>query len=261
MGVSWLKTGEESKKMAQQQAAEAEKKKQEFGKMFRFWLKEKETCSLTFVDGDLDPQGFLTPPRFYEHNLFLNGSWGNTFVCPEKTDPNGGGKCPICAGGDKPQLVSLFTVIDHRGFTTKSNIHVPYSRKLYVATPKTFEILNKLAQKRQGLTGCTFDVTRTTDKAPRVGDLFDFTEKVPLEQAKTKWVRQYTDKDGKVQTVNEFTPADYDKEIIYRTSEELMKMGFGAPAGAPNVGGQPAGSNLPSAKPEEAKAEDYENHL
>jgi hypothetical protein len=242
MGVTWMKTGDESKKMAQQAEQEAEKRRAEIGKMFRFFMKPKEERKIIFVDGALDAQGFLNPPRFYEHNLYLNGSWGNTFVCPEKTDPVNGGKCPICEGGDRPQLVALFTIIDVNPYTAKNGKVYSNQRKLFVATPGTFEILNKSAIKRGGLVGATFDVSRTKDKDPRVGNVFDFMEKTDPEILKKKLMRTYTDKENKSVTVCDFMPGEYDKEIIYRTADELRKMGFGQP-------------NHEGAKPPEAAGE------
>ena len=76
MAFTFLKTGAASAKLAQKAAAEPEARKQQ-GKMFRFWMKEKEEARITFVDGDLAKDGPLAgypdPPRYYEHNLFLNG--------------------------------------------------------------------------------------------------------------------------------------------------------------------------------------------
>ena len=118
MAFTFLKTGAASAKLAQKAAAEAEARQQQGNRMFRFWMKEKEEARITFVDGDLAKDGPLAgypdPPRYYEHNLFLNGVWNNFFVCPERTSPDSGEKCPLCESGDKPSLIALFTIIDHR---------------------------------------------------------------------------------------------------------------------------------------------------
>ncbi len=142
--------------------------------MWRFWLKPGEEATITFVDGDLSPEGFLLPPRFYEHNLYLNGKHNNMFVCPEKTSPESGEKCPICEDPqERPSLVALFTVIDHRVFLSKENKQITNRPKLFVAKTQTVEMLNKLAAKLGGLSGQTFDVSRSTsEKSPSVGDLF-----------------------------------------------------------------------------------------
>ena len=41
------------------------------------------------------------------------------------------------------------------------------TRKLFIAKNQTIKMLTKLAAKRGGLQGCTFDVARTGDKEPR----------------------------------------------------------------------------------------------
>ncbi len=144
MGFSFLKTGAASQALAKKQAQEAEQRKLEQGKLFRFWLKEGEEARITFVDGDLAPEGYLTPPRYYEHNLFLQGQWNNFFVCPEKTNPEAKDSCPICEGDEKPYMVALFTVIDHRtihGTKDKTKIYKD-TKKILAAKPQSFELLN-----------------------------------------------------------------------------------------------------------------------
>lgn len=247
MALTWMKKGEDSVKLAQQAEAEAEKRKQEQGKMFRFWLKEGEDVRITFVDGALTSEGFLMPPRYYEHQLFLNGSWNNQYVCPEKTNPESGEKCPICEGGDRPSLVALFTVIDHREFKGKNDVVYRDTPKLLVAKAQTFELLNKIAVKRGGLAGCTFDVSRMGDKAASVGSMFDFVEKHDVDVLKKEFTRKVKDDKGKEtgEVASVFVPADYETEIVYRTADELRSLGFGkgGVGGAPKAAGQQSGND------------------
>lgn len=230
MAFTFLKTGAASAKMAQRAAAEAEQRKSEQGRMFRFWMKEKEEARITFVDGNLATEGalagYLDPPRYYEHNLFLNGVWNNFFVCPERTSPDAGDKCPICESGDKPALVALFTIIDHRVIQSTKDKTKTYkdTKKLLVAKQQTFELLTKHAIKRGGLAGCTFDASRVGDKSASVGSMFDFVEKKPVtELQKVYMVEKLDPKTNQKVKVTNFTPADYEKEIQYRTGEELGK--------------------------------------
>lgn len=227
MAISWLKTGAESKQLAEKHAVEQQQAKEEGGKLFRFYLKGKDEGRITFLDGNLSDEGFLLPPRFYEHFIQHNGKW-QTFVCPEKTNPNSGEKCPLCEGGDKPSLVAAFTVIDHRTTYNKDKTKsFKDQKRLYVVKSQTFEMLNKLAVKRDGLVGCTFDVSRTGEKSPSAGDFFDFVEKKPLEEVQ-KLYQIEVEQDGKKVKQTYATPADYDSEIVYRTGAELAKL-LGAP--------------------------------
>jgi len=235
MALNFLKTGAASAALQKQYEVDAQKRKEEQGKMWRFFLlKGEKDARITFVDGELSPEGFLTPPRYYEHNLYLNGNWNNFFVCPEMTNPGSGEKCPICESGDRPPLVALFTVIDHRIYTSqKSNKTYQNTRKLLVAKPQSFEVLNQYAVKRGGLTGTTWDVSRIGDKAASIGSIFDFAEKKSVEELQKLYTQEVIDPKTNQKSVKTiFVPADYEKEIIYRDSDTLRKMGLGAPSPA-----------------------------
>lgn len=241
MTVSWLKKGDEAKKLEEQAAAEAAARKEEMGKLWRFWLEKGETGEITFVDGMLDKQyNALNPPRFYEHSLFMNNKVSQ-YICPEKTDPGSGQKCPLCAGGNRASLVAVFTVIDHRPYKTKNDVIIKDSRKLFVCTGKTLEALNAtaIALKGNGLAGRRFSVTRgKTEQAIRVGETFVALDKEPLDELKVKYIRTFErTKDGKKEKVTEnaFTVADYEKEFVYRNADELAKLGFGNPAQASSM--------------------------
>lgn len=233
MAVSWMKTGADSAELAKKEAEEAQRRKEEQGKMFRFWLDKGEECLVTFVDGDLDKQGFLQPPRWYEHQMFLNNSWNNHFVCPEKTNPESGDKCPICEDGDRAYLVAAFTVIDHREFKGKNDKVYKDTAKILIAKSQSFEQLNKLATKLKGLAGQTFDVSRSKgDKSPAIGDMWLPGEKHDVTELMKKYTREVTDpKTNKKTTTSVFVPADYANEMVYRDALTLRKMGFGKPGG------------------------------
>lgn len=255
MAVSWIKKGADSAKIAKQEEVEHEKRKSEQGKMFRFWLVDKEEGSITFVDGALSPEGYLLPPRYYEHNLFLNGSWNNHFVCPEKTNPESGEKCPICESGHKPALVALFTIIDHRVVPSKKDASKTYTNepKILAAKAITFELLNKIALKRGGLAGATFDVSRIGDKSAAVGSMFDFTEKRDPEVLKALFTKTYKDEKGQDKTETVFVPAAYEEEIAYRTGDELRALGFGKAGAMPSSQAKPPVAN--------SAPTDYESQL
>lgn len=229
MAVSFMKTGAASAQLAKNAAAEQEQRRREQGKMFRFWLKDKEEARITFVDGDLSAEGFLLPPRYYEHNLFLHGTWNNFYACPEKTNPDAKDKCPICGGDDRPALVALFTIIDHRQIPSRDKTKIwKDTKKLLVCKPQTFEILNMIAIKRGGLACATFDVSRVGDRAAAVGSMFDFIEKKPLAALQALYMVERKDpKTNALVKVTNFTPADYEAEVTNLTGDELRKLGLG----------------------------------
>lgn len=230
-GASWLKTGSDSAQLAKQEAVNVEVRKSEQGKMFRFFMDKGEDARVTFVDGSLGADGTLMPPRFYEHTIQISGKWTN-YVCPEQTNPASKDKCPICESGDRPALVAVFTVIDHRTFKSTKTQGKEYSNtpKLFVAKSGTFELLNKLAMKRGGLVGTTWDVMRTGDKAPAVGSAFDYIGKEELDVLKQKYIHEVVDPKANTKTVKTyFEPANYESEIVFRDGNQLRQMGLCAP--------------------------------
>jgi hypothetical protein len=228
MGVSWLKTGAASADIAKRDEQAKQEQQEQKGLLWRFSLKDKEEARITFVDGDLSPEGFLLPPRFYEHGLWNEAARTMSFyVCPEKTMPEANHKCPLCAAGDRATLVAVFTVIDHREIKTKSGKIVKDQKKLFVAKPTSMEMLTKIAVKRGGLAGCTFDVSRMGDKSAAIGSMFDFVEKNKIEDLQQSFVEE-VEENGVKKMVSLFLPADYTKEIVFRTPEEMLKLGIGA---------------------------------
>jgi hypothetical protein len=209
----WGVTGKAAQaKMAEEQA-KFDKKTEEMKRMWRFWMNGGESGQITFLDGMLDEFGVLQGLTFYEHNLKLNGKWGNYFICIGEWEP-----CPICEGGDESRLVTAFTIIDHREYKGKKAVYKD-TRKLYVCKKGTLEILQKRASKQgaTGLAGCTFDLTRTSADEVNVGNDIEFV----VKRSKDELIKAYPS------LKDEMMPADYNAEIPYHNREELLALGFG----------------------------------
>ena len=222
-GASWMKTGAAAKKALVEEEARAEKNKAEQGKLWRYWMPEDSDRKITFLDGDLDDEGMLDIPMFHEHFVKVNGSSEN-YVCTMEQE----GFCPLCNTGDsKPALVGIMTVVDHTPYKVKTgaNAGKVYKdrKKLFVAKKQTVRMLSKLAVKRDGLRGCTFDVSRTGDKSAGVGNQFDFDCKSTVAELMAAYSIE----------ADALEPADYDAEVTYRTSEELADLGLGAGPSGP----------------------------
>lgn len=210
MTVSFVKTG----KAAQSEIVKAEAKAEEAkaGYVNRFWMPDDAEAVITFLDGDLEEgTGLLTLNQWYEHQVHMNGSWKNWFVCVAEFEP-----CPVCEGGDKSSLVHGFTVIDHSEFVDTKGNHRKDERRLYIAKQTTVKQLQMMATKREGLTGCTFEVSRVGDKAANVGNMFDFVGKQSLAVLKKKYADA---KEG---------PFVYTEVAPYREAATLRKLGFGS---------------------------------
>jgi hypothetical protein len=240
----WYVRGDATADAVAKEDHRIEEEQAQRGKLFRFWLEKGDEASVTFVDGHLTEKGVLDSFMFREHSLFMNGRWGNNFVCVSEQEP-----CPICEGGDTPSLVGCLTVIDHRDYVSKKGNTYSNTRKLFVAKRNSWKLLQKEATKHGGLAGCRFDVSRIGDQAPRVGDVFSFTDKSDPKVLAKQYVQEFVDPKTKVKTAkSNFVPADYGEEIHYLTGAELRKLGFGKgiPIGGegPVHGAKPASSDV-----------------
>lgn len=228
-GMSFIKKGKAAQEVMAQEEHKAEQRSK--GSVLRFWLpKDKDAC-ITFLDGNL-ADGMLDIPFYYEHQVNMNGSWNNHFICTQDEEP-----CPICEGGGAPSYVGVFTIIDHAEYVSKKDGKTYKDQvRLLVAKRDSIKQLTKLAEKRGGLRGCKFDVSRTGDKSPAIGNVFDFTEK----HTDAQLTQLYTAKahDGKV--YDKSKPLNYEEILtnMYMPAKELRKLGFGsmtAPVGSESM--------------------------
>lgn len=225
-GLGFLKKG----KAAQETFAKEEHKAEMAAKskVNRFFVPQDKEASVTFLDGNL-ADGVLDISFYYEHNVNMNGKWNNFFICTQDDEP-----CPICEGGSSASYVGVMTVIDHSEYVSKKDGKTYKDQiRLFVAKRDTIKMLQKIATKRGGLRGCRFDVSRTGDKSPSVGSMFDFSEKYSEEALQKAFGAEKTQ------------PLNYAEILagMYLPATELRKMGFGSAQGP--IGGEaPAGGDF-----------------
>lgn len=244
MSMKFLKKGKAAHTEMAKAEAEAEARKKAAG-IRRYWIPENAEGKVTFLDGDLGDEGLIEAVSFWEHQLKLNGNWRNWYPCTQVTEP-----CPICEGGDNPSLVMVFTVIDHGEWKDKQGVVHKDERRLFVCKRETFKRLQKIASKRGGLKGCTFDVSRVGEKSAGVGDTFDFIEKRTMPAlAKALNLKP-----------EDVAPFDYEEVLTYYTADQLRELGFGEaspPIGSEDKVGKPAGSKAkPKPKADDEDEED-----
>jgi len=155
-GLGFLKKGKAALEVIQKEAFKTEQKMK--GQTFRFWVPKDKDVSITFLDGNI-VDGLLDIPFYYEHNINMNGKYGNFFICTQEEEP-----CPICEGGSLASYVGVLTVIDHSeyvskkdGLTKKDNV------KLMAVKRDTVKLLQKMSEKKGGLRGCRYAVSRNGD--------------------------------------------------------------------------------------------------
>jgi hypothetical protein len=232
---SFMKTGSASHSAIAHEEAKAKQRQEAAQRTFRFRISQDDLDTehqITFLDGDLDDEGLLVIPTWFEHTVKVAGNWTN-LVCTGGKEP-----CPICEAGNTPALVGGLTVIDHTPYTIKNGKNegkvIEKSRKLFVAKRGSIGIMQKWASKKGGLRGTTFDVSRTSGKSPSVGDMFDFVDG-------PKSLKDLVAEFGEELAV----PADWAEEITYRTRDELIDLGVSGAAGG-TIGGGSKGKNAES---------------
>lgn len=225
----WSTRGGAAAKAFANEESQKEAQREQSNKMWRFYLKEGQEARITFIDGNLDETGALDAFSFPQHQVFANGRWNNFFVCTKHE-----GYCPLCESGDVPARVAVLTVIDHRETKSKDGTKTYRDQKrLFVMKHDTYQILQNMAKKRGGLAGITVDVMRTGDRSPNVGNHFDFIEKNPVEKLRQAFTKKVKKEDGSEVLVTDFTPANYEEEIVYHSPSELEAMGFGSAPASP----------------------------
>lgn len=222
----FLKTGAAAKQAFIEAEAQSAANKEKAGKMFRFFMAEGESRTITFLDGDTGEDGLLDIPLFKEHAVKLAGKT-ERFICTDDREP-----CPICAKGDnQATLVGCLTVLNHTPYTIQNGPNAGKTltnrRQLFLCKRETYKLLSKLAEKRGGLAGCTFEVSRTGEKKPGVGDLFDFVVKYDdPSQLAAKYDLP----------IEEVQPANYEEELTFHTAEELVNLGVGKAVTGSGIG-------------------------
>lgn len=161
-----------------QKEKEIEARRQSFGPR-RIWLPAGATTQLIFLDDN--------PIIIEEHQFKIDGNWQNWFTCLKTI----GQACPMCDGTtNKPYTVGFYTVIDCSEYTDKQNKRHQYEIRLLGAKYSALQKLRVLSQKQkekgyaQGLAGCKFEVTRTSNEAHSTGDMWQFEERLTGEQVR-----------------------------------------------------------------------------
>ena len=211
-GAEWYQTGntgyERSKQIQEEQQAQ-------YGPM-RFFIKPGNSAKLTF----LDTEGFY----FNEHNLKINGKWGNHFTCRKDFS-----ECPLCDSGDRSGYVCAYTVIDHSEYETKNGRKVKNQKKLLVVRPA---VMNKLARRREALEGNLtyglFLFSRDKKEECATGEDIEFIKR--MEQSNLLKFKPANMSDEEF-----LAPFHYMKLFAPKSVEELRKIvGQAPPVGSDN---------------------------
>lgn len=135
------------------------------GQPWRFRMKPGEERNIVFLTGQADGKDV---PVIDEHQLKIDGNWGHFFTCLRVM----GEKCPLCEAGDRPYVAGFFTVLDRTEYKGSNGNTYKDQVRVLAAKFKSLKQLKKFSQKYGGLIGIEFEVSRSSDKAPSIGDTY-----------------------------------------------------------------------------------------
>lgn len=166
----------------------------------RFFLKAGESAKIVFVDSE--------PFGIWEHNLRIDGKWGNFYTCCKEIQP-----CPICKNfpESRPTWTVYFTVLDLRPYTKRDGQTVKFRKILYPAKGSTIAKIEDLLNKYGSISGLCFKVSRLTDDDSNCGRDFEYIGKVDIVK---KFGKEYA------------IPIDYAKVLAFPNDEELEYLGI-----------------------------------
>lgn len=188
----------------------------------RFWLSKGESAQIILLDD--------TPACVWEYDVKVDGRFGNFFTCPKKET----GKHSILDSyKDQVQFnrhyIGFLTIIDCTEYTDKNGKKRFNTKKVLPITSQALDRFKQYKKNRGTLVGAKFIVSRSNaEKAERIGDTWDFIEKVDLSTI--------LDSDGKpVDT----TPANYEELLKIRPESEVISViekVIGKPVTAQSIG-------------------------
>jgi hypothetical protein len=246
-GGGWFQSGYDA---VGEEVARRDKQQEEWANQTRrFWMPEKDrethktvVAPVLFVDG--------IPFTYREHGFYIDGSWKNWQTCLVGT----GSKCPYDEAGNKNYFVGAYTVLDGREWVSKDKTVHKWDMCLYPAKGDALKALKILAEARgNDLAGCLFRVSRSGDKSPSVGNVFDFVERLPTKKITIKFTgmapREITVLDttnptvGKklgIQFKGQIKPIDYSDVVKPKTREKALIWMGGKNIQAGSEGGESA---------------------
>jgi len=188
----------------------------------RFYLKTKKKADAKGPNefGVRDDRGkivFLDTEGFFikEHNLQIDGKWGNHYTCTQDREP-----CEVCQQrNDRAGLVGFWSIIDTRKYRRQSDGEISHFRKsLFPAKSTTIELIEELAKEKGNLRGVVVEMRRIGDKEPAVGSQVKYLGRI--SEAKLK--KMFGQGENGPEMITKY---DYMEKLAPPESAELVDAG------------------------------------
>jgi len=181
-------------------------------KQRRFYMKNDTSRDLIFLDDE--------PFCITEHNPRINGTWkDNWFTCRRgmEDDP----RCPLCMSNVKRYFVGFLTVLDTTGFVGDDGKEIKNLPYLYPLKMESLKLVKQLKREYETLVNAKFTVSRTSGKAPNIGNMFAFKGYVDINSDEFKYTSRL---DGKRYSPE---PFEYKKILEPIGFDEMRALGVG----------------------------------
>jgi hypothetical protein len=132
----------------------------------KFYLKVGASKTIMFVDDE--------PCTLHQHSPKINGNWGTSYTCLRDAYPDDVACCELL-GQDTRHFVGYFTIVDFDQWKDKKGAIHEYEIKFLPAKFTTLKLLKQKKDQRDNrLINRIYQVGRTNDKAPSVGDDYEY---------------------------------------------------------------------------------------
>lgn len=189
---------------------------------YRFWVPAGESKEIVIVDEGITfarNEHACKNPRTQRFDLFL--------PCIAEH-----ANCPACAThpDKQPYFAAFLTVLDLSEYEDQQTGETVYfSKRLLEIKPMQQKKFMRLQQQHGSLRGMVLTMTRDSKKDARIGNDIEFNGEVLSDEDLEQYVREYTDRQDKVQTVIGYEPFDYEELFPDMSEEQLRAICNGAP--------------------------------
>ena len=129
-----------------------------------------EEATVVFIDPDSEKD----VPGFWEHEYdTLDGAWYNYTLCSQGVHP-----CVMCERGIPRYFAGGFSIIRISPTRDQQGKEYINQRQLLIAKTESMQRLRRMFQARQGLVGTVWSVFRTSNRAAKIGDDWQFLRKI-----------------------------------------------------------------------------------
>ena len=121
------------------------------------------------------------PVVLTEHQVKIDGDWRNWFPCLQRHDERG---CPLCDPviENRAYKAGLFAGVELCSYTRRDNTVVRNPRTIITAKTERSMFFDKKNTDKGGLRGTEWKVSRLSEKAPSIGDDWEFQRKWTEEE-------------------------------------------------------------------------------